>query len=382
VNRTRSPWTRLLGIAVIIVLFATACGAASTPATLPAAPTAAAGPTKVPAPAPAAGSLLINGAGATFPYPLYSAWFYQYAFVNPSVKFNYQSIGSGGGISQITAKTVDFAGSDAILSDAQYKAVAPAQLQMFPSVAGGVVMIYNVKELVGKDPIVLDGPAIANIFLGTISKWNDPAIAALNPSVTLPAKDIVVVHRSDGSGTTFMFTDFLSKVSSTWKDKVGNATSVNWPAGLGGKGSDGVAGTVSQQDGTIAYIELTYALQNKLQYAKMKNSSGAIVEASPASVAAALADFGSAMTDALTISTVNAPGAPSYPIAGYTYLIVYTDQQNCTKGKAVLDFIRWAVSDAGSKYATDLSYVPLPANVRTLVLNKLGTITCQGKPMQ
>ena len=362
-------WTVLLAVTTVLAMLASACGAAPTLATTPVA-------------APSTGALLINGAGATFPYPLYSRWFYEYAFINPGMKFNYQSIGSGGGITQIKAKTVDFAGSDAILSDADYAAVAPARLQMLPIVAGAVVPTYNVKELAGKDPLVLDYKTMAGIFLGTITKWNDPAIVALNPGLTLPAKDIIVVHRSDGSGTSFIFTSYLAAVSSDWKSKVGASTSVNWPVGLGGKGNEGVAGTVSQNDGAIGYVELAYAKQNKLAYSKMKNVAGTTVEATVAATQNAVTNFGANMPDTLAVSIVNAPGKDSWPIAGYTYLIIYVDQQDCTRGKAVLDFVRWAVTDPASKFASELDYVPLSSNVRSTVLAKLDQVTCQGKPLK
>lgn len=374
----RKPLKRLLSILAIVVLLVSACGAAPTTTPAPAATV----PTPAPAATAPAGSILINGAGATFPYPLYSRWFYEYAYVNPAAKFNYQSIGSGGGIQQITAKTVDFAGSDAILTDAQYQAVAPARLQMLPIVAGAVVPSYNVKELAATESLVLDAQTLTDIFMGTIKKWNDPAIAALNPALALPAKDIIVVHRSDGSGTTFIFTSYLSAVSSDWKTKVGANTSVNWPVGLGGKGNEGVAGTVSQNDGAIGYVELAYAKQNKLKYAKMKNAAGGVVEATVASTQVAVSDYGSTMPESLAASIVNAPGKDAWPIAGYTYLIIYMDQQDCTRGKAVVDFVKWAVADNASKIATELDYVPLSSNVRTLVLNKLSQVTCQGKPLQ
>jgi len=357
--------------AVLIVMVAACGGGTSGPVVIP---------TQTPA-APGSSSMLINGAGATFPYPLYSRWFYEYASINPSVKFNYQSIGSGGGIQQIKAKTVDFAGSDAILSDADYQAVAPARLQMFPSVAGAVVPTYNVKELQGKDALILDGQTLANIFLGKITKWNDPALTALNPNLTLPAKDIIVVHRSDGSGTTFIFTDFLATVSNEWKDKVGKNTSVNWPVGLGGKGNEGVAGTVSQNDGSIGYVELAYAKQNKLPYAKMRNTAGAVVAATAQTIQNAMTDFAGKMPDTLALSIVNAPGESSWPIAGYTYIILYMDQQDCARGKAIINFMKWALSDAGARFAAELDYVPLPAAVRTSVLAKLDQVTCQGKPL-
>lgn len=328
---------------------------------------------------PSTGSIQMNGAGATFPFPLYSRWFYEYAFVDPSVKFNYQSIGSGGGIKQITAKTVDFAGSDAILNEEQF-AAAPG-IQMLPSVAGAVVPTYNVSELAEQEALVLDAAALSNIFLGKITKWNDPAIATLNPNLTLPDKDIIVVHRSDGSGTTFIFTDYLSSVSEEWKNSVGQGTSVEWPVGLGGKGNEGVAGTISQNDGAIGYVELAYAKQNKLAIAKMVNAAGNVVEASSETTQNAMADFGGEMPDVLARSIVNAPGENSWPIAGYTYLLIYMDQTDCVKAKKLVDFIRWALID-GSQYATELEYVPLPDNVRELVFAKLDQVTCNGQPLE
>ncbi len=331
---------------------------------------------------PATGSIAINGAGATFPFPLYSKWFYDYAFVDPSVKFNYQAIGSGGGIKQITANTVDFGASDAILSDDQLKA-APG-LQMFPSVAGAEVLAYN---LVGDDgqPITatLKFPytAIADIYLGKITKWNDKVLADANPDVKLPNKDIIVVHRSDGSGTTFIFTDYLSKVSSEWKDKVGNATSVQWPVGLGGKGNEGVSGTVTQNDGAIGYVELAYALQNKLTYGVPQNKAGQYLDPKdPTVVQNAMSDFGTDLGDKLAISIVDAPGQNSYPIAGYTYLLFYMDQKDCAKAQKLVDFYKWAQSD-GQKDATDLLYIPLPDAVKEQALAKLGQITCNGAPL-
>lgn len=411
IHRTSTAkWPVLLAIMLVLAMLLSACGATPTatpipptatkPATapttapvtaatatpVPAAPTSVPPTATKPAPAataaPAAGSLLINGAGATFPYPLYSRWFYEYAFVNTALKFNYQSIGSGGGITQIKAKTVDFAGSDSILTDADYAAVAPAKLQMLPIVAGAVVPTYNVKEVTTTISLVFDSKTLSSIFLGTITKWNDPAIVALNPGVTLPAKDIVVVHRSDGSGTSFIFTSYLAAVSADWKSKVGAGSSVNWPVGLGGKGNEGVAGTVSQNDGSIGYVELAYAKQNKLAYAKLKNAAGTTVEATIAATQNAVADFASSMPDTLAVSIVNAPGKDSWPIAGYTYLIIYMDQQDCTKGKGVLDFIRWAVTDTASKFASELDYVPLSSNVRSTVLAKLDTVTCKGAPLK
>jgi len=369
-----------LSLAVLAGLIIAACGGQPAAGGAPTPAPQQGQPTQAPN-QPAAGTLLINGAGATFPFPLYSRWFYEYAFVDTSVKFNYQSIGSGGGIKQIKAKTVDFAGSDAILQDQDYKDVQPAKLQMLPTVAGADVPTYNVSELKDKDPLVLDAQTLTDIFLGKITKWNDPAIAALNPNLTLPDKDIVVVHRSDGSGTTFIFTDYLSTVSTEWKDKVGKGTSVNWPVGLGGKGNEGVAGTVSQNDGAIGYVELAYAKQNNLPIARMKNAAGNIVTASAQTTQNAMADFGGDMPDTLARSIVNAPGKDSWPIAGYTYLIVYMDQTDCVKAQKLIQFIKWALSDQGSKFATELEYVPLPDNVRQQVLARLDQITCQGKPL-
>ncbi len=343
-----------------------------------ASPPSTATPGGPPTPELPAGSVQISGAGATFPYPLYSRWFYQYASVDPSVQFNYQAIGSGGGIQQITAKTVDFAGSDAILTQEQLDA-APG-LQMFPSVAGAVVPTYNVAELNDASPLILDGATLSGIFLGTITKWNDPAIAALNPGPALPDKDIIVVHRSDGSGTTFIFTSYLSAVSTQWQSTVGSNTSVEWPVGLGGKGNDGVSGTVRQNDGAIGYIELAYAEQNGLPTAELVNAAGRTVAASPQTTQYAMSDFGSDMPATLAQLIVNAPGADSWPIAGYTYLLLYMDQTDCTKAQKLVEFVHWAQTD-GQQYAQELSYVPLPDNVRTLVFDKLGQITCNGQPL-
>ncbi len=361
-------------VLLLVAVLVAACGPATTSTPAPTSSGSAATNT----PAPAAGSIQINGAGATFPFPLYSLWFYQYAFVDQSVKFNYQSIGSGAGINQITAKTVDFAGSDAILT-AEQLAAAPG-IQMLPMVAGAVVPTYNISELKDAAPLVLDADTLSSIFLGKITKWNDPAIAALNPVVTLPDKDIIVVHRSDGSGTTFIFTSYLSAVSADWKNTVGSGTSVNWPVGLGGKGNEGVTGTVTQNDGSVGYVELAYATQNKLATAKMVNAAGNTVEASPTTTQNAMADFGGEMPATLARLIVNAPGANSWPIAGYTYLLVYINQTDCTKAAKLVGFIRWALTD-GTQYAQQLQYVPLPDSVRQLVLNKLSEVTCNGQAL-
>lgn len=359
-------------ILLVMAVLVSGCGAPSQPVSQPTQPGAK-------ATQPAGSSLLINGAGATFPFPLYSRWFYEYALVDTAAKFNYQSIGSGGGIKQIKEKTVDFAGSDAILGEKDYQEVAPAKLQMLPTVAGAVVPVYNLKALGGKPPLVLDGTVLAGIFLGKVTKWNDASIAALNPGVSLPNADIIVVHRSDGSGTTSIFSDYLTAVSADWKSTVGAGTSVQWPVGLGGKGNEGVAGTVSQNDGSIGYVELAYAKQNKIDFASLKNAAGIVVAASAASTQSAMNDFGGAMPESLARSIVNPSGKDSWPIAGYTYLIVYMDQQDCFKAQKLAGFVRWALSEKGSSIATELDYVPLPDNVKQQVLATLAKMTCQGK---
>ena len=315
----------------------------------------------------AAAQMMINGAGATFPYPIYSKWFDEYAKVDPSVRFNYQSIGSGGGQKQILAQTVDFGASDGPMSDDNLSK-APGKILHIPTVAGAVVMTYNVP---GNPALKLDGETIADIFLGKIKKWNDPKIAATNPGVKLPDNEIVVVHRSDGSGTTFIFTDYLSKVSAEWKQKAGNNTSVNWPTGIGGKGNEGVSGQVKQTPGTIGYVELIYALQNKMQYAELKNAAGGFVKPTIESVTAALAT--AEIPDDFRFSMTNAPGNEAYPIAGATWLLVYQQQKNPAKGKKLVEFLKWAAKD-GEKMAKDLQYAPLPDNLQQRVLARIDEI--------
>ena len=268
------------------------------------------------------GQMLINGAGATFPYPLYSKWFDEYAKVDPSVRFNYQSIGSGGGQKQILAETVDFGASDGPMSD-ENLSKAPGKILHLPTVAGAVVAIYN---LPGAPKLKLDGPVLADIFMGKITRWNDPKIAAMNPGEKLPGTDVVVVHRSDGSGTSYIFTDFLSSVSPGWEKTVGRNTSVKWPVGLGAKGNEGVAGQVKQMPGTIGYVELAYAHQNKLAFADLKNSSGKFVTASVESITEALAS--ASVPDDFRFSMVNPAGEKAYPVAGATWLLVYEQQKD------------------------------------------------------
>ncbi len=317
--------------------------------------------------ATASAQMTINGAGATFPYPIYSKWFDEYAKVDPSVRFNYQSIGSGGGQKQILAQTVDFGASDGPMSDDNL-AKAPGKLLHIPTVAGADVVAYN---LPGDPALKFDADAIAGVFLGQIKKWNDPKIAALNPGIKLPDQDIVVVHRSDGSGTTYIWTDYLSKISSEWKQKVGTNTSVNWPTGLGGKGNEGVAGQIKQTPGAVGYVELIYAVQNKMPYADVKNASGEFVKASLESITAAVAT--AQIPDDFRFSMTNAPGKEAYPIAGATWLLVYEQQKDAIKGKKLVEFLKWAMKD-GEKMARDLQYAPLPENVQERVLKRVDEI--------
>lgn len=315
----------------------------------------------------ASAQMMINGAGATFPYPIYSKWFDEYAKVDPSVRFNYQSIGSGGGQKQIMSQTVDFGASDGPMSDDNLSK-APGKLLHIPTVAGAVVMVSN---LPGNPALKLDGDTIAGIYLGQIKKWNDPKLIALNPGVKLPDKDIVVVHRSDGSGTTFIFTDYLSKISQEWKQKVGNNTSVKWPVGIGGKGNEGVSGQVKQTPGAIGYVELIYAIQNKMSYAELKNSAGEFVKPTIESVTAALGTAD--IPDDFRFSMTNASGKDAYPIAGATWLLIYQQQKDPTKGKKLVEFLKWAATK-GEMMAKDLDYAPLPENVQQRVLKRIDEI--------
>jgi phosphate transport system substrate-binding protein len=320
--------------------------------------------------ASASAQMMINGAGATFPYPIYSKWFDAYTKVDSAVRFNYQSIGSGGGQKQILSQTVDFGASDGPMSD-ENLGKAPGKILHIPTVAGAVVITYS---LPGNPALKLDGDTIAGMYLGQIKKWNDPKLAALNPGVKLPDQDVVVVHRSDGSGTTFIFTDYLSKVSPEWKSKAGNNTSVNWPTGIGGKGNEGVSGQVKQTPGAVGYVELIYAVQNKMPYADVKNSAGEFVKATPDSVTAALATAD--VPDDFRFSMTNAPGKDAYPIAGATWLLVYEQQKDPAKGKKLVAFLKWALSD-GEKMVKDLDYAPLPDTLRERVLKRIQEIKTQ-----
>jgi phosphate transport system substrate-binding protein len=317
--------------------------------------------------ASASAQMMINGAGATFPYPIYSKWFDEYAKVDPSVRFNYQSIGSGGGQKQILAQTVDFGASDGPMSD-ENLSKAPGKILHIPTVAGAVVITYN---LPGNPGLKFDADTIAGVYLGQIKKWNDPKLKALNPGVTLPDRDMVVVHRSDGSGTTFIFTDYLSKVSSEWKAKAGTNTSVNWPTGIGGKGNEGVSGQVKQTPGAVGYVELIYAIQNKMPYAEVKNSAGEFVKPTLESVTAALSTAD--IPDDFRFSMTNAPGKDAYPICGATWLLVYEQQKNPAKGKKLVEFLKWAETK-GEEMAKNLDYAPLPDNVQERVTKRVEEI--------
>jgi phosphate transport system substrate-binding protein len=321
-----------------------------------------------------ADTLSITGAGATFPYPMYSKWFDEYHKKNTNLEINYQSIGSGGGIKQITEGTVDFGASDGPMNDEQLKAYQDKHgfaILHFPTVLGADVPTYNIP---GVDAELNFTPeAIAGIFLGKITKWNDPAIAGPNKGVKLPAEDIVVVHRSEGSGTTYIWTDYLSKISEEWKTKVGKGASVNWPVGLGGKGNEGVTGVIKQQPNTFGYVELIYAIQNKMPYGRVKNSSGAFVKADLASVTAAAAGAAKNMPDDFRVSITDAPGKTAYPISSFTWLLVPAKFSNTAKRDALKSFVKWMLAD-GQNYTEALSYAKLPKEVVAKELKALNNV--------
>ena len=314
-----------------------------------------------------AAPVMINGAGATFPYPLYSKWFSEYAKIDPSVRFNYQSIGSGGGQKQILAQTVEFAGSDAPMSD-QNLAKAPGKIVHIPTVAGAVVITYSLKDLPSATTLKLDGETLAAIYSGKIVKWNDPILLKLNPGLPLPDAQIVVVHRSDGSGTSFIFTNYLCKVSPEWQKQVGNNTSVRWPVGLGAKGNEGVAGQVKQTPSSIGYVELAYALQNKMPFAELKNAAGNLVKPSPESVTAAMAT--AQIPDDFRFAMTNAPGKEAYPISGATWFLIYEKGRDPVKDQKLKEFLKWALTK-GEGMAKELDYAPLPENVQQRVLKRV-----------
>lgn len=331
-------------LSVLAGLLASACGGGQ-PADTAAAPQGAV--------------LVINGAGATFPYPIYSKWFDEYHKSNPQTQINYQSIGSGGGIRQVSNQTVFFGATDGPMTEEQLKA-APGALLHFPTVLGADVPVYNLPGLSAE--LKFTGPLLADIFLGKVKKWNDPAIAKVNAGVTLPDTDITVVHRSDGSGTTYIWVDYLSKVSPEWKEKVGVATSVNWPAGVGGKGNEGVAGLVSQTPGSIGYVELIYALQNKILFGAVQNASGEFVKATTESVTASAAAAAASMPADFRVSITDAAGAGAYPVSSFTWLLLYEDPKDKAQSKAMVDFMKWALTD-GQQFASQLGYAPLPQDV-------------------
>ena len=319
---------------------------------------------------PTSAQVALNGAGATFPAPLYTKWFSDYA-TKTGIQINYQAIGSGGGIKAITDKTVDFGASDGIMTEEQL-AAAPGTLHI-PMTSGAVVLAFNLPELEGK--LNLGPETIAGIFLGTISKWNDAAIAAENPGVALPSKDIVSVHRSDSSGTTYIFTNYLSKVSADWKSQVGNSTAVNWPSGLGGQGNAGVAGEIKANDGGIGYVELAYAVQNNIPVATLKNAAGEWVVASPGSTTAAAT--GVALPDDMKVMITNSSNPLAYPIVGFTWILVSKEQADQAKGKAIVDFLMWAVKE-GQTYTTGLNYAPLSPDAASKAETLIRSITYQG----
>ncbi|MBN8569106.1 MAG: phosphate ABC transporter substrate-binding protein PstS [Ignavibacteria bacterium] len=323
----------------------------------------------------------LNGAGATFPFPIYSKWFDEYYKIDKNAKINYQSIGSGGGIRQITEGTVDFGASDSPMNDTEKKKAEDknnSRVLQIPTVLGAVVLTYNLPGI--NKNINLSGETIADIYLGKIKRWNDGRIKADNPDINFPDKEIVVCYRTDGSGTTYIYTDFLSKVSPEWKQNQGTAKDVRFPVGQGGKGNEGVTGIVKQLEYSIGYIELIYALQNKLNYANVKNKEGEFISPSLESVTKAADNTVDEMTESLTLSVTNAKGKGAYPIASYTYLLVLENQRDLIRGRILKSFIKWALTD-GKKFANDLGYSSLPESVVAKALQRVELINFNGKPL-
>jgi len=318
----------------------------------------------------AAQTVQINGAGATFPYPIYSKWFAEYNKLHGNVQINYQSIGSGGGIRQVTNQTVFFGATDGPMTNEQMLA-APGKLLHIPTVLGAVVPVYNIPNVSAE--LKFTGQVLADIFLGKITKWNDPAIAKINAGVNLPATDITVVHRSDGSGTSYIWVDYLAKVSAEWKTKVGVATAVNWPTGVGGKGNEGVAGLVTQTPGSIGYVELIYALQNKINYGSVQNLAGEFLRASVASVTQAASAAAAKMPADFRVSITNAEGKGVYPISSFTWLLLYESPKDKNQAKTMVEFTKWALTD-GQKFCAELGYAPLPEAVVKLEMAALAKI--------
>lgn len=316
--------------------------------------------------------VFINGGGATFPYPLYSRWMSDYT-AQHDVAIDYQSIGSGGGIRQFSEKILDFGASDGPMSDEEMSRALGGEVMHIPTVLGAVAIAYNIPDFT--DTLMFDAALISDIFMGKVTRWNDPRVAVLNPSIALPALDITVVHRSDGSGTTYVFTDYLSKVSAEWSAGPGKGKDVSWPTGIGGQGNEQVAGQVKQTPGSIGYIESVYALQNRVLVGKVKNSSGNFVAPTSASISAAAAEAVATLpagTD-YRVSIVDPPGPGAYPIASFTWLLVYKNQEDRTKGRALVEFIKWALTD-GQTQAAELSYGPLPESMRPALLQRLDEI--------
>ena len=318
----------------------------------------------------AAQTVAINGAGATFPYPIYSKWFAEYNRIHPEVRINYQSIGSGGGIRQLTNRTVFFGATDGPMTQEQMLSAAGKVLHL-PTVLGAVVPIYNIAGV--DEQLKFTGPLLADIFMGKVSKWNDPAITKLNPRVKLPGSEITVVHRSDGSGTTYIFADYLGKISPEWKKTVGIATSLNWPTGVGAKGNEGVAGLTRQTPGAIGYVELIYASQNKIDFGSVQNAAGEFQLASLDSVTKAAAATKGRMPPDFRVSITNAPGPGVYPISSFTWLLFYENPKDKRAAKTMVDFMRWALRD-GQKYCADLGYAPLPEEVVAMEMEALKKI--------
>jgi phosphate transport system substrate-binding protein len=324
------------------------------------------------------GQVTLRGAGATYPNPLYQKWISEYGKLHANVRIDYQSIGSGGGQKQIREQTVDFGASDSFMSDQDLKS-APGELLHIPMVLGAVVITYNLQGI--SQPLHFSPDVVADIFLGKIKRWDDPRIKADNAGVNLPAADITLVHRSDGSGTTGVWTDYLAKVSAEWKQKVGVGTSVNWPVGIGGKGNEGVTGQVKQTPNTIGYVELIYALQNNLPVGLIKNKSGNFIPASLDSVSAAATGALANTPDDLRVSITDSPGANAYPVSSYTYILAYKDQKDAAKGKALVDYLWWCIHD-GEKFSGDLKYAPLPDEIVKRAEAKINSITSGGKPLR
>jgi len=364
------PWLRecrgMKKLCVLPVVFVLLTISACKPAETTSSQTTATGVAAAP-------SVQINGAGATFPYPIYSKWFEAYGQTHPEARINYQSIGSGGGIKQLTAGTVFFGATDGPMTDEQLKA-APGPILHFPTVLGAVVPIYNIPGVTSQ--LHFTGPVLAGIYLGKITKWNDPAIAKVNPSISLPATDIAVVHRSDGSGTSYIWCDFLSKTSPEFQKSVGVATSVNWPVGVGGKGNEGVSGLVRQTPGAVGYVELIYALQTKIPFAAVQNKAGEFVTATLDSVTTAAHAYAANMPDDFRLSITNADAKDAYPISSFTWLLLYQNPQDKQRSKIMVDFVKWALTD-GQKLASELRYAPLPQSVVDKELQALSKVQVQ-----